>query len=297
LTCRLGARPTRRARYRQRRYSAYTARAARGGCGAGGGGGGTSCAGVPIALTPCVVRAAAAVDSPKTGRLEAADPHAGAQRAPGQLSLMVHARLRCLTHHLQPAAGAPIPADGVEIPDGDSALVAAATATALALPNRGPLRMAGAGSALNPSIAPLFEEYGFFVLEGVLSGRELDFLRRDIGGRDWHGEGLIDRAPAGPGFALDRAGRPAEQGRGKARWNFRAPLSDPNGGRGRSPAEVRGAVASSCPVMSSSPQFVCPCWSSPSLLAPKTALRGENTAHGCTGNAHLQAGIRVRSPL
>jgi hypothetical protein len=105
----------------------------------------------------------------------------------------------------------------------DEEIVRAGEAQALAAPNRGPLLVHG---KLNPAIAPLFEEWGFFVLEGVIGDEELEDLRADIGG-------LIDRAPVSKGSELDKFGRPAE----KAQWNIQPPLSDPNGGRGRSPAK------------------------------------------------------------
>jgi hypothetical protein len=124
-------------------------------------------------------------------------------------------RLQQVLEHVT-SAGAVVPADDAEI-------VAAGEAAALSAPNRGPLLV---GGQLNPAIVPLFEEWGFFVLEGVIGAEELDDLRVDIGG-------LIDRAPVSKGAGLDKFGRPAED----AQWNIQPPLSDPNGGRGRSPAK------------------------------------------------------------
>jgi hypothetical protein len=125
-------------------------------------------------------------------------------------------RLRRVLEHVVSAGDSEL-ADDVEI-------VADGEAAALSAPNRGPLLVAG--GQLNPAIVPLFEEWGFFVLEGVVADEELNDLRVDIGG-------LIDRAPVSKGAELDKFGRPAED----AQWNIQPPLSDPNGGRGRSPAK------------------------------------------------------------
>ena len=63
-------------------------------------------------------------------------------------------RLQQVLEHVT-SAGAVVPADDAEI-------VAAGEAAALSAPNRGPLLV---GGQLNPAIVPLFEEWGFFVLE------------------------------------------------------------------------------------------------------------------------------------
>lgn len=134
-------------------------------------------------------------------------------------------RLRQVVRHVAAVAVAPEGSSENQVLAGvdDGEIVRAGEAQALAAPNRGPLLVHG---KLNPAIAPLFEEWGFFVLEGVIGDEELEDLRADIGG-------LIDRAPVSKGSELDKFGRPAE----KAQWNIQPPLSDPNGGRGRSPAK------------------------------------------------------------
>lgn len=136
--------------------------------------------------------------------------------------MAVRDRIRRVLGHVATLVVKNETAEGV-LPDDDAKLVAAGEAEALAAPNRGPLLVDG---KLNPLIAPLFEEWGFFVLEGVVGEEELDDLRRDIGD-------LIDRAPVRSGAELDKFGRPAED----AQWNIQPPLSDPNGGKGRSPAK------------------------------------------------------------
>lgn len=138
--------------------------------------------------------------------------------------MITDARLGRISRHVVGSAhSSGLPTAHAVVPTNDRELVAAGEAQALKLPNRGPLWVNG---WINPSIAPLFEEYGFFVIEGAIAEAELADLRRDIGGfGDLHGDGLIDRAPAERGAALDKAGRPAEVGRGKAKWNFQPPLS------------------------------------------------------------------------
>ena len=134
-------------------------------------------------------------------------------------------RLRAVHAHLRPAgSAAETLASPDDAPEFDRAILAEGHAAALALDNRGPLVTTEAGLA---HIAAKFEEHGFYVLQGAIGREELDDLRQDIGA-------LIDRAPAEKDSELDKHGRPAE----KAGWNLQRPLSDPNGGRGRS--EARG---------------------------------------------------------
>ena len=72
---------------------------------------------------------------------------------------------------------------------------------ALALENRGPLRLDAQGR-VDMSFLEAYWRYGFYVLEGVLDGAELDDLESDLAE-------LLDRAPAWAGAANDRHGRPA----------------------------------------------------------------------------------------
>ena len=52
-------------------------------------------------------------------------------------------------------------------------------ATALALPNRGPLRFTESG-ALAEEIRAAYSEYGFYVFENVLSTEELEDIKADL---------------------------------------------------------------------------------------------------------------------
>ena len=103
------------------------------------------------------------------------------------------------------------------------------------LGNRGPLRFTAAG-AVDPDILAAYWQHGFYVLEDVLSGDELDDLGAELAA-------LLDRAPTGPDTDLDRHGRRAF---GDAFttpvFAFGKPLSDPYGGTdanyGRHPAKM-----------------------------------------------------------
>jgi ectoine hydroxylase-related dioxygenase (phytanoyl-CoA dioxygenase family) len=106
---------------------------------------------------------------------------------------------------------------------------------ALALPNRGPARFDAAGR-LHPEIIAAYEEYGFYVLEGLVAAAELAELESDY-------LDLVERLPASPGARLDRQGRPAlgaDLEMPIAHWA--KPLSDPQGGTekamGRHPVKM-----------------------------------------------------------
>jgi hypothetical protein len=93
------------------------------------------------------------------------------------------------------------------------ALVRQAAAEALGLDNRGPLLLTAEGH-LHPTIVESFERHGFYVLTGVIQHAELSDLRADV-----------ERLLADTAAPLV----------GPSRWNMAPPLSDPTGGRGRSP--------------------------------------------------------------
>jgi hypothetical protein len=108
-------------------------------------------------------------------------------------------------------------------------------ARALALPNRGPVRFTSHGR-LHPEIVSAYEEFGFYVLTGVVGPIELAELESDY-------LAILDRLPAEPGAALDRQGRPAlgaDLAMPIAHWA--RPLSDPQGGTekamGRHPVKM-----------------------------------------------------------
>jgi hypothetical protein len=97
---------------------------------------------------------------------------------------------------------------------------------ALALPNRGPIRSADDGR-LHPDILRAYEEYGFYVLEGVIAPAELAELESDY-------LDLMERLPVAPDAKLDKHGRPAlgaDLDMPIAHWG--KPLSDPQGGSER----------------------------------------------------------------
>jgi hypothetical protein len=118
--------------------------------------------------------------------------------------------------------------------------VAAGRRRALALGNRGPLRLTAAGK-VHPEILEAYWATGFFVLEDVIGGQELAELRAGI-------DEMLARAPAAPGSALDKKGRVAlghDIKRGTYLWA--RPLSDPVGGTdangGRHPAKMAEPAA------------------------------------------------------
>ena len=106
---------------------------------------------------------------------------------------------------------------------------------ALALGNRGPLRLTADGSPDADALAA-YRRDGFYVFENVLGDDELADLRTELAA-------LLDRAPVAPGAETDRHGRPAF---GDAFttpvFAFAKPLSDPYGGTdanfGRHPAKM-----------------------------------------------------------
>lgn len=108
-------------------------------------------------------------------------------------------------------------------------------ARALGLGNRGPLRFDDAGE-LHPDIASAYRRHGFYILEGMLQGAEIEDLRRELAA-------LLARAPHEPGASVDARGRPAfGQDLRIPPFTFGKPLSDPYGGtdknNGRHPAKM-----------------------------------------------------------
>ncbi|MEZ5661183.1 MAG: phytanoyl-CoA dioxygenase family protein [Burkholderiaceae bacterium] len=109
------------------------------------------------------------------------------------------------------------------------------TRRALALDNRGPLRITADGR-LEPAILDAYWRHGFYVFQAVVGREERHDMARDVAD-------LLERAPLAPGGRLDRHGRPALgadcQGRNVSMVK---PLSDPYGGsavnHGRHPARM-----------------------------------------------------------
>lgn len=109
------------------------------------------------------------------------------------------------------------------------------TARALAMDNRGPLRI-GADGKVDPAILDAYDRHGFYVFEGVVGPEERADLERDLAD-------LLDRAPVTKDADVDRHGRPpfdAGQTSRGIRWT--KPLSDPLGGTdyafGRHPTKM-----------------------------------------------------------
>jgi len=113
--------------------------------------------------------------------------------------------------------------------------LATGKANALALGNRGPLRLTDAGE-LHPDILDAYWAHGFYVFENVVTEPELGELRSGI-------QGMLERAPERPGAELDASGHPA-LGHDITRdtYLWARPLADPVGGTsangGRHPAKM-----------------------------------------------------------
>lgn len=121
-----------------------------------------------------------------------------------------------------------------------AAYAAAGEARARAIGNKGPVRF-DADGRLHPDIVTAYWRHGFYIFEGIVSPAELAELRQDAAD-------MLERAPVGPGAAVDAQGRPA-LGRDWARdpYTFIRPLSDPWGGtdefNGRHPSKMTEARA------------------------------------------------------
>lgn len=92
-------------------------------------------------------------------------------------------------------------------------------ARALALGNRGPIRY-GPDGKLAQEILDSYYEHGFYVLEGVVKGQELEDFQQEFGE-------LVDNAPATMGGKVDSSGRPVKHPKA---YSMNKPLSDPVGG-------------------------------------------------------------------
>lgn len=96
-------------------------------------------------------------------------------------------------------------------------------ARALDLPNRGPLTFDTDGN-VNSEILAAYAEFGFYILEDVLSDDELDDIKADLAM-------MRENFPIHMGAQLDKHGRPALGADNKApTLQWAKPLSDPLGG-------------------------------------------------------------------
>ena len=153
---------------------------------------------------------------------------------------------------------------------------------ALALENRGPLRLDAQGR-VDMSFLEAYWRYGFYVFEGVLDRVELDDLESDLAE-------LLDGAPVGPGEPDDRHGRPALGAGCRAMtFTWAAPLSDPVGGttanRGRHPVKMTeptpapGVPEQVLQLIVGTLQFSDAClrfYGHPQLLAVAAAVNGDD---------------------
>ncbi len=158
----------------------------------------------------------------------------------------------------------------------------AGTVRALALDNRGPIRLDAHGR-LHPDIFDAYARQGFYVFEGVLAEDELDDVERDVAE-------LLERAPVQKGAAVDRQGRPALGADCTATtvvWV--RPLSDPLGGtahaNGRHPVKMiepvppPGAPEHVVQLVLGSLQFSPAClrlYGHPQLLAVAASVNGDD---------------------
>jgi len=96
-------------------------------------------------------------------------------------------------------------------------------AKALALPNRGPLKF-DEDRNIHSDILNAYSEFGFYILEGVLSEEELDDIKADLAN-------MRENFPVHMGAMVDKHGRPALGADNKApTLQWAKPLSDPLGG-------------------------------------------------------------------
>ena len=115
----------------------------------------------------------------------------------------------------------------------------AGTARALAMDNRGPLRLDDNGR-LDAAILDAYSRHGFYIFENVLSSEELADLEHDL-------FDMIERAPITLDAKVDKHGRPALGADCVGRTiTMVKPLSDPYGGtdanRGRHPVKMSEPV-------------------------------------------------------
>ncbi|MCY3858034.1 MAG: phytanoyl-CoA dioxygenase family protein [Gammaproteobacteria bacterium] len=156
------------------------------------------------------------------------------------------------------------------------------TRRALAMTNRGPLTVDATGK-VTQEVVDAYNEFGFYVFEGVLSEDELGDLEADVAD-------LLDRAPSHRGSKVDRHGRPALGSENEARSvTFAKPLADPVGGTeatyGRHQAKMieldppEGAPEEIVQLVSGALQFseaYLRLYGHPSLLAFAEAIHGKD---------------------
>lgn len=94
---------------------------------------------------------------------------------------------------------------------------------ALALPNRGPLKLGSDGN-IHPDILSAYSKFGFYIFENAISAEELADLESDL-------DNIRSNFPKHMGAETDARGRPALGTKNKApTLQWARPLSDPLGG-------------------------------------------------------------------
>ena len=151
---------------------------------------------------------------------------------------------------------------------------------ALALDNRGPIRLAADGG-LEPAILEAYGRHGFYVFEGVVGADELADIEADVAA-------IQDRLPVASDAALDAKGRPAlGVGHAAPTLFWSKPLGDPFGGTdlagGRhpvkmaEPAPAAGAPGEIVYLIQGSLQYseaILRLYGHPGLLAVAAAVNG-----------------------
>jgi hypothetical protein len=157
---------------------------------------------------------------------------------------------------------------------------AAGTKAALAMDNRGPIRLDGDGR-LDPAILDAYSRHGFYIFQGVLDKAELAEIEQDVAD-------MLERAPVAKDALVDKQGRPALGVDCEGRTvGWVKPLSDPLGGTdasyGRHPAKMheptapRDAPEHVMQIVLGSLQFSEAClrvYGHPGLLAATEAING-----------------------
>ena len=158
--------------------------------------------------------------------------------------------------------------------------IEAGTAAAMALGNRGPLRL-GADGKLDPAIVEAYWRTGFYVFEDVIGPEELADLRQDV-------DRALAAAPAAPDAGSDPRNPSARiEGLSRPAYRYAKPLSDPLGGtdlnKGRhpvrmlDPAAADGAPDWTVNLLDGNLQLMDAClrlYGHPGLLAVAEAVNG-----------------------
>ena len=153
-------------------------------------------------------------------------------------------------------------------------------AQAMALGNRGPIRLDADGS-LHPDILETFSRYGFYIFEHVLGASELADIEADL-------HDILERLPVEKGSPVDARGRPAlGVGRKAPTLFWSRPLGDPFGGTSQAnnrhpvkmtePTPSADAPAEVVYLILGSLQFSDAClrvYGHPQLLAVAAAVNG-----------------------